>query len=62
MADLSSPLPHERESPSVCCRRRKGGKEYARRDEGIEGKEKREMERGERTFRDGDAGKVQKMN
>lgn len=38
MAHLSSPLAHESESPSVCCRRRKGGKEYARRDEGIEGK------------------------
>ena len=61
MADLSSPLLHERESPSVCCRRRKGGKEYAR-DEGIEGKGKREMEREERTCRDGDGGKVQKMN
>ena len=63
MADLSSPLAHERESPGVCCRRRKGGKEYARKDEGIEGKGKREMERlEERTWRDGDGGKIQKMN
>lgn len=46
MAHLSSPLAHESESPGVCCRRRrKGGKEYARRDEGIEGKGKGNGER-----------------